>query len=298
LDSIVRAERYKDVFSYDSMGNEILQITYEWNKTTNAWINHSKIIYAYENENNKNLATMLFYYDWDNASNDWIALGHNEYIYANNGTITSYIIYRFDNESNNFTERFRFSFMYNSGKTMLHAWDFENNQEEYVQKEEKFDNKGNLTMSITYRWNDEVNDWINDTKFEAAYNKKGNMTIEIHWTDWSSYINDWVTYYKQEYTYENRGSRTIEIRSNWDKETNGWRLYTKTEYEFYPFYSKKDLIIPDIKYVGTNMLTKKIDYKWSGTDWKEGKITTYYWSAKEIKRKGKNTWNQSKKYSE
>ena len=34
------------------------------------------------------------------------------------------------------------------------------------------------------------------------------------------------------------------------------------------------------------MLTKEICYKWSGTDWIEEKVTTYYWSAEEIAVEG------------
>ena len=79
---------------------------------------------------------------------------------------------------------------------------------------------------------------------------------------------------------QKKGNLTINTSYDWNEKTKSWEWKIKTEYEFYPFYFKRDLIMPKNQYIGENMLTKGINYKWSKTDWIEDEISTYYWSEK------------------
>jgi len=309
LDSIVSTDGYKTVFSYDSNGNKISNISYRWNKTTNDWVWKNKFEYTYDNngnttmginlwggtmEDNKyeiaydsnNKETTVFNYEWNSVTKNWAVYEKSEYTYDNNGMASIEITYRFDKEINSLERRFKTEYTHeNNSKTRIgYVWEQEiNNWRIYSKSECFYDNNGNLTIRISYRWDNAINDWIFDSKFEATYDNNGNRTTGIEYDFRQKETNDWLISYKHEYNYDNRGNLTIDTYYDWDKKTKSWEWKRKTEYEFYPFYSQKDLIMPARQYVGENMLIKESNYKWSKTDWVEDEITTYYWSEKKQK---------------
>jgi len=299
LDSIVIAQSKKEVFSYDSKGNIILHVQYNWNKKNNDWIGDYKQEYTYNHNHNLiniqsywnddandwarrrkfesmydgNGKAMNIFYWWDNDTNDWIISTKYESTYERQ------IIYCWGDEVNDWIEYEKIEYTYDNDSNLTMEIFYENNNVAIkdFKNEYMYDNNGNKTVFINYRWNNDTNDWIKYSKTEYTYDSNDNQIIYTYY-EWNDTNNDWEVGHKFESIYDNNGNKTMRFYHDWFYST-----YSKTEYVFDLSFSKTDLIIPKtINYVGKDMLTKEISYKWSETDWEQSYIITYYWSAKEI----------------
>ena len=92
LDSIVRYNSQKEVFTYDIDGNLTLYIYYTWDNDINDWKKNCKYEYTYNQ-------TLYIYYTWDNDINDWKKNYKYEYTYDKSYSKKDLIIP--DNYANN-----------------------------------------------------------------------------------------------------------------------------------------------------------------------------------------------------
>jgi len=278
----------KDVFIYDDNNNLITNISHNWNTVTNVWTEMSKSEFTY-NSNNDILTEYiepLFEYDLFEYDLYELQPYKKENTYDNNGNRTLEI-------ENNYGELVKHEYTYddngNQTTKIDYKWNWNkavNDWKQYYRTEYTYGENKKITMMMSYSWDNATNDWIGREKYEFTYDNNGNKITETcHiWTE-----NDCIGDYRREFAYEN-DNQTMEIFSLWDNAANDFIKKSKTEYIFDLSYFRTDLIFPiaihyvgtKINYVGTNMLTKSILYKWSGTDYKQENITNYHWSAKEI----------------
>lgn len=248
LDSIVTPEYSKTIFSYDSRGNSISDVTYHYWGCDNGWKEENKIEHVHDNNGS---ITTTYYDFWDDETNNWGRSSKAEFTYDNKGNLTLSIVY---------------------------IWD-DNSWKEFDKYKYTHDNKGNRTLSILYSWDDVINSWEEyyKYKYKYTYDNKGYKTINVRYFRDN---NAWKKAEKKECTYDKNGNRTLYINYNLDFETNVWYWTDKIESTYNLSYSIKDLIIPhsvSIDYTSTNMLTEERRQYYG-----QNTIITYYWSEKTI----------------
>ena len=307
LDSVV-SQNNKDIFSYDSRGNDILIIGYAWDNATNDWSKSYKFESAYDNNNNQ---IMIIDYYWDN---DWIKSTKVEYTYDNNDNLTMEIVYHWEyNAVNDWGKYYKDEYTYdnNDNRTMFMHYNWENTDWKKSYKEEyTYDNNDNQTMYIRHLWDNAASDWIKSYKLESTYDNNDNRTMSISYTwsfsDWrksgkSEYtydnndnrtmyifytwdydVSDWKKYDKEEYTYDNN-NQTMYIKYNWDNAAGDWKKSNKSEYTYDLSYSREELIVScNSIYDYNSMLTEETRHNWNGTNWVINNNYVYYWSSREI----------------
>ena len=275
LDSIV-TEMYKFVFSYDNEEKNILEIRYRWNEETNNWKEEVKSEYTYDINGNE---IGFIGYNWYSVTNDWEISFKSEHTYDNNGNQTMHIMYDWDSAIKDWekiTEKRKYENTYDSNNnltmTVLYRWDYKKKKFCKTETETKYtyNNEGYTAIYICHEWS-------HPFKIESTWDINGNLIKKNFYGE--------VGIVKDEYTYDDNGNQILAIVYKWDEKTKNRIWYEKTEYIFNPF--KTDLIKPAGRYVGTNMLKEEIKYKWSGTEWEQEDVTTYYWSPKEISTENK-----------
>ena len=178
LDSIVPPRSYKEVFAYNSKGNNTLQIIYKWDNGISDWKGYEK--YEFTTYDSKGNRTSRISYYWYDRISDWVKNNKSEYTYDSMGNQTLQIYYNWDNGISDWVK--------------------------YRKDEYTYDSKGNQTLQIIYTWDNGISDWKGSEKYEYTYDSKGNQTERIIYT-WDSGISDLVKSGKNEYTYNLSYSR-------------------------------------------------------------------------------------------
>ena len=291
-------ESGKEEYTYDDNNNLIMWIPYS---RDGDWKKDYKSEYTYDSNNNQ---TMCIYSRLDKETKNWIGKEKRESMYDNKGNKTTYTRYDWDETTNNLSEYSKSEMTYNdkNNLTMLISYDWDNKINDWVIDEKieyTYDNNGKKIIEISYDWDDKTNNWkISDNKRKFAYDNNGNQIMDINssFKDESAYDNNgnrtifttyywnkathnWVKDFKEESTYDDNGNQIMSIAYFRDE-----RRKSKYEYLFDLSYLKTDLIIPNSTdlYIGINMPTRIISYEWTGTEWVQENITTYYWSEKKI----------------
>lgn len=109
-----------------------------------------------------------------------------------------------------------------------------------------YDAGGNITQKVYSVWNSIQ--WINENKYEFTYDGNGNVTIELKFV-WLE--NVWFGKDKYEYTYDESGNITLALYYIWIE--NQWVKDTRNEYTYD---------------VNGNMLSV-ISLFWSSNNWKQ-----------------------------
>ena len=122
---------YTVEFTYDTNGNIILSIAYNWDESTNHRDNISKSEFTYEDGN----VTLYIFYGWDESTSKWIIIEKCEYTYDANGH-RALAIYYFWNETT--------SQWVNAAKA-----------------ESIYDDNGNMTLNVYYEWDETSSQWVN-----------------------------------------------------------------------------------------------------------------------------------------
>jgi len=267
--------RYKSEYAYDDNGNKTIEISYGWD---NDWIEKYKYKYEYTYDDSGN-KIMYIIYSWNNATGDWKGRQKYEYTYNANNLIiqNKYEWVKFPNINRwVYVSRDEFTYDTNGNKTMSASYSEYNDESLY-------DTNGSYSREVYYTYY--ADSLSPKDKYDFIYDNNGNITIQIEYR-WGMKTNNWIKYSKNEYKYDNKGNQIMKIRYFWYDDANIWEKSYKEESMFDLSYSKTDLVMPD--YIDDdNMQTKEIKYEWSGKKWKQNEVTSYYWSEKAITKNNK-----------
>lgn len=92
-----------------------------------------------------------------------------------------------------------------------------------------YDSNGNITLEISYDWDENTSTWVDYSKVEYAYDSNGNQILEAYF-DWDTNTNTWVGSYRHEYTYDANGNNTFIKYYNW--EAGSWAYFSKQEISY------------------------------------------------------------------
>lgn len=139
-------ERWREEYSYDTNGNMIERIDYDWNSDSGSFNNYTKLNFTYDLTNNLSdiilyqhyLFSELFFpefmvnkpiklseYDWDKTNNEWFESSYESYYFSDkNVTNADYI----ENEDislypNPVSEHVNVSFTSNSNSAIFEMFD-------------------------------------------------------------------------------------------------------------------------------------------------------------------------------
>lgn len=197
----------KDVYEYDSNGNQTLSMDYNWDDVNYKWVNNSRNTYTYTN----NLITERINSDWNSGTSTW----DNDFRY----------VYSYDANGNEIT--------YRSDDWVAGSWVFLNkNTQTY--------NANNLVVNyLSQNWDNVGSAWINDSQSNYTYDANGNNTSYIS-QNWNSGTSTWVNSYRSEYTYDANNNRTQYKESSWNSGTSSWDYSYRGDY-FWSVYETTNL---------------------------------------------------------
>lgn len=208
-DWIFRGWNDRIIYCYDSKGNQIEQIAYNWDPTSNRWLGFYKYISTYDPkgkiieqiglpnfsyvDNGRNVFRNVFSYDannhineiiryeWDSLSNEWI-MTDLACVWGNcwedgwGGRIT------YSNNPNGEVitpadPDFEYSFGNNDTITYFDLDSARNDWEKQLQLVFLFDSNGFVTQGTEYNWDSDSNKWLRDGKYiEYEHDASGNLT--------------------------------------------------------------------------------------------------------------------------
>ncbi|RLD29978.1 MAG: hypothetical protein DRI73_10685, partial [Bacteroidetes bacterium] len=126
-----------------------------------------------------------------------------------------------------------------------------------------YDDNGNKTEEIEYKWDSDTNDWVGAWRNIYTYDTNGNET-EMHSYYWDSGISEWVFSYRTVNNYDLNGNKTELTRYKWDTINNDWVGYRLNNYSYDTFGN----------------LTEEIYSKWDSeiNAWVYNLKDVHYWS--------------------
>lgn len=254
---------WKEQYAYDSNGNRIQKIEYEWDGSK--WMNLHKYESMYDAGNNQiqNAEYNWLGGQWTNLSKEeisydsfgnqtqsvnyigtgspdglWVENRKNEYLFDTDGNLTQDIEYMWDGMLWNKTMKTEFDFEPN-GKMVLNTIDewLENDWVKSGKFEPVYNENGLISQSLGYSWDVDLNQWINESKFEYAYDANQNLILfDIYYSDFN--------FMKMESVFDDFGNRTLYSIYLLDFETFELSPEWKEEYVFDNNFSFEDLILP------------------------------------------------------
>ena len=149
---------------------------------------------------------------------------------------------------NGLNSRYEYSYDENGNQTLYIQYRWNSESQSFVpsmKNESSFDENGNGTHSVSYNWNSESQSFFPSGKEENTFDENGNQTQSVSY-NWDLVSQSFVPSRKNEYTFDENGNQTQSILYNWD-------LVSQS---FVP--SRKE----EKTYDENNFTTKKIYYSW------------------------------------
>jgi len=240
-----------------------------------------KEVYFYDNIT-KN--TKRVYYRWEN--NAWVEDDMTEYFCDDNGNVSSYIYYEYNEASGNLEPNAKTVLGYNENNLVINKEEYSynnNNWKKQIKYGYEYNDNGQLTIEYEYSVDD--GEWELDTKTNYNY-ENDNLISKIHLNFTGS---DWEFNTKYEYTYE---ANNLVKESYYTRSNDTWNISSGKEYSYndnndmiqkiYYHYTDNNVVY-DYKHTYTfdnnhNALIE-IDYQWDTDDWLEYRKYEYSYNT-------------------
>ena len=203
------------------------------------------------------------------------------YEYDENGYLTNYITEYINNGKHSFGDNFSFIFrtdgQLESGIRL--KW-VDGNWKKITKETNTYDSNGDIITQLNESYDDALDNWINNSKYEYSYDARRNLTIDLT-TTWVG--GTWENNSVLEFAYDTENKKILEAFSRWQ---NGvWENYYINEYMYDANKNLVEVIISN-----WNNGLRKNDRKENYTyDTMNNKISSneYLWSETT------NSWNNN-----
>jgi len=310
---------YKEVFSYDSVGNNTSSISYEFDNTSlsldskeeYAYDSYQRIIYnlssewddvlnKWENDNRSNITYVsdtinTIYESWDDNNNKWeMSAKYVQIINTNNMPITT-IDYYWNSSNNTWIAVSKKNYFYNSNNNIDSIITYSQNTTWKLDEKEShfYDANNNDIETIVYRWVN--NAWENDYKTITKYDAN-NMHTSIVELD---YINASNTWENDDSTHYSNLGDDINLYEDFNWDNKAWQKEEKDDFTHNAAYSYSDLILPneylddDFTQYFSHMLSKLTIYEGKNNKWNLDVKANLYYSSMTINSLENNTKNNN-----
>ena len=289
LDSIVTKNvsginSQKEVYFYDTNGNDTTYLVYSWDNVHSKWSISSKQKYVkdnnglilsfesytwiagiyfmgstkYENTYNSDKEVLTkTVYQWDILSSNWKYSTKSENAYDVNKNLISTIDYSRDNNLNVWNESTKTEFYYDVNNILI--TEINSNRDiltpnwiNVTKDEHKVNSIGKDTLVLEYNWDNNSSIWSISSKTRYLYDSNNNLTGFENW-DWNSDTGTWVGVAKLELVLNSNKMLLSSVTYMWDSGTSTWKGFAKTTVSYYP----------------NNLEQFMITYKPNGNSWLE-----------------------------
>jgi hypothetical protein len=319
LDSLVYAGNLKSAFSYDSLGNLLLESELTWNSVSASWDEIAKTEYVWDNQgfllqeadffldsltnqiignkklqyirNNDGFVTVATESYWDTALSQWILSAKSEFTLNQNGEKIQQIDYYWNLTNNSWTYdwKFDFSLDVNENAVLLLGYYWEPTTSLWTEgwkAEYAYDSSNNLTSQIAYYKNQTSGQWIQYEKIEFTYVSGGYISLQTSYYKLSQ-AGPWIQNEKYEYSYDTNGNVNVQTASFWSTSINAWVNNWKFDYTYNNDFFISDLIIPHYYHgniLFNHMLTNYIYSYWdgSGSNWVQNESWQLFYSSNPV----------------
>jgi hypothetical protein len=157
------------------------------------------------------------------------------FFYDEKGNEIQHTEYFWNKERNDWKERRKYEYMYDSNKNLItmivqnfSEFEIRNGLAYPLTKNEyTYNANGTETMYVKYYWNYKNNDWGERYEHKSIYDSNNNKIMYIE------------SRFKIEYAYNNDGKIIKETEYNRNHAKNVWKKYSKTEYTYNDNSNKK-----------------------------------------------------------
>lgn len=219
----------KDIRSFDTAGNNIVDENYKWDHNANDWIGNLKNISTYDDSGQLVLNIQQIWY-----LDAWINKYKSVWEYGIDGLRTLEEHWEWEGASNTWIGRWRTQRTYNDSalQTEIITQIWSSTDADWIFRdwlEIHYNDRGQREFSQFYLWLEES--WQNRTRNEYEYDEDGR-SISIAQYEYDSDLDAWVGYIKNEFTYDINGNLILSQNYGWDMEIMDWFIGSKTEQEF------------------------------------------------------------------
>lgn len=279
LDSILtyseirKVVTHKEEYQYNSSGQEITQISYFINDTTNALENSSKSEKIYDAK-----SRLIRYISYDGFKQNWIFVSKFEYAYDNSDHATSFSQFQWNPFNSVWEPNYKSILTYDAkyyvvlvidsiydvakkkwnlnykteiinnqmgqATTVIYSkWNQSFKQWEYAGRDEFLYNLNGRQISfVSYIWDEATSDWVYFAKFLENYNAANKLVQDSSYS-WDG--NQWVGFLNSTYTFDTDGNMISSTTLEWDENTNQWKFLVKDECTYDNAYSFQDILLPE-----------------------------------------------------
>ncbi len=243
---------YKYEYSYDEVGNCILEFYYNLNLITFQW----KLVYKLEQEyiTNGNLLGYVFYLPQNN-SDELINYSKVEYTYNDSNKLTNKMEYSWNENLSEWSFSMKWEWKFNNigqlEQNKSFSYDLINELWTSIGKAEHFyDTRGYDSVQIQADWNVEKEIWNNYTKYEYSFDSIGN---EIGFSVFRKDTTEpWQGYNKIINAFDEKGNKVLSEEYYWENEKSDWAYFKKKEWDF----------------DDRSQLIKEVSFRWESSQYK------------------------------
>jgi hypothetical protein len=282
-------------FEANTQGQITRQTHYEFNNYYNKWEGWWRKEYDFDSLGNK---TKEASYIWDLDDNIWHKDKKSEFVFDESKEIAVYG-YIGENESDTWQFYYKKETEYNeNGNVEINeTWDSSVYWNPFRKQKEtnSFDSFGALHSSVRLFWSEELNEWLNNWKYEYLYNDYENSSVRIRY-DWDSAASTWINASKSETKQNESNLITMEASYMWNNTSKAWDgIGSKTIvlqydsfgnrllYEIYHWEALTNSWVPVYRYsnvfANNNKLWQTDFFEWNeqNSEWIKNKVRFYYY---------------------
>ncbi len=228
----------KEVLTYDTENNLILENQYLWDEDTDQWNNYKKIINTF-NSNNLKIESLNLYWH-----NEWLDSDKTLYTYNNSNLLVLEMMYYLSSGQWILSHRLTIGYNSNNLKAERISANYVNNTwHSYSRRQYYYDTNLNLIDRISSSWIN--NNWKEGIKESIAYNNNfSNLELNIP----HSYIG---------IDFQIFNHMPIDM-TYYYKYTGDWTLGGKVNYNFYDNTTSTNNISNEILSIYPNPLTNEL----------------------------------------
>lgn len=262
----ITTRKAEPIFNED--GNTIGDIIYSWDVDLKEWKVSGKVDFAYDEFGNNSLYAE---YKWDSALNVWIGSCKSEDSFDERGNTIQSSSYLWNYDLNDWEINMKYEYAYDErGNQTFFA--LYGRGIGYFKGEYAYDERNNMILSVSYRWDYELNDWVASNKEEYAYDEHGR-TLRVLYS-WDYTLNKWVGTRKEEFAFDVNDNVVLKSQYIWGGNGN-WQLKDKKECIYNTAVAGEKVAGVDTE---NPLLEETIYYIENGVVYSK-KTTTYTYSA-------------------
>ncbi len=186
----------KTEYTYTNSKKYQTELNYNWEE--GEWLLSSKYTYEYDDNDLNTQKTLQFI-----ANNEWVNISKNQYFSTQNGLVDYYLVYNWNDQTNEWELKSRISYSYN--------------------------NDGNQTIHLHENW--ENNQWQPTTKFSTSYDENGNESSLLG-QFWDIQSNSWKNSYQNHIVNYPNGYKHTSTFEYWNSENDVWVTSSRATYTY------------------------------------------------------------------